>query len=368
VDFAQFDTDNDGYVDAIDFIHSGYGAETNGAPPNSIWSLKWNLPNDWVSAENNANGVSVKVNNFHTEPALWGTTGTAITRIGVICHETGHFFGLPDLYDTDYSSDGIGSWCLMANSWGFDNGQTHPPHLSAWCKAFLGWVTPTVLSNPGTYSLSQSETNSVVYRINRGYTPSEYLLVENRQPAGLESDIPQGGLAIWQIDESVSSNDNEGFPGQPGWPGNGIHYKVALLQADGRYDLEKLIGPRGDAGDLYRGGANATLGMSTTPNSDRYKLGTAGPTATRITNISAAAPTMTFDYSFPDSVLYVDRNYTGPSIGSADQPYKRVIDAYNAAENGDTIVIRAADYFDAPINNMSKTVTFDSRLGGASVR
>lgn len=371
VNFGQFDTDNDGYVDAIDIIHSGYGAETGGAPANSIWSVKWNLPADWVSSDNNGNGVRVKVNNFHTEPALWDTNGTAITRIGVICHETGHFFGLPDLYDTDNTSDGIGSWCLMANSWGFDNGQTHPPHFSAWCKLFLGWVTPTTLNNPGTYSVTQAETTQSIYRIDRGFTPGEYLLLENRQPAGLESDMPQGGLAIWQIDESVAGNTQEGFPGQPGWPVNGNHYKVSLLQADGRYDLERIyhggLG-RGDGEDVYRAGATNAIGMNTTPNTDRYKLSTTGPTANRITNISAAGATMTFDYSFPASVLYVDKNYTGASLGTADQPYKRVIDAYNAAEVNDTIVIRAADYFDAPLSNLSKPVTFDSRLGASSVK
>src|SRR5262249_20490912 len=119
VNFGDFDTDNDGYIDSITIIHSGYGAETGGGGGNWIWSHRWSLPTPWTSSDRNASGVRVKVSTYHTEPALWETSGTSITHIGVICHETGHAFGLPDLYDTDYSGSGIGSYCLMANSWGF---------------------------------------------------------------------------------------------------------------------------------------------------------------------------------------------------------------------------------------------------------
>jgi len=120
VDLGQFDANHDGYIDSITIIHSGYGAEWGGGGGNWIWSHKWALPTPWTSRHRNAEGVNVKVSRYHTEPALWGMSGTAITRIGVICHEIGHAFGLPDLYDTDPSkSSGIGSYCLMANSWGF---------------------------------------------------------------------------------------------------------------------------------------------------------------------------------------------------------------------------------------------------------
>ena len=85
-------------------------------------------------------------------------------------------------------------------------------------------------------------------RIDSGYPPGEYLLIENKRKYGFDTMVPQAGLAIWHIDETKGKlstfgvNLNEGFPGQPGWPTNDKHYRVALLQADGLYDLEELSG------------------------------------------------------------------------------------------------------------------------------
>jgi M6 family metalloprotease-like protein len=296
VNFAEFDQNNDGFVDAITILHSGYGAETGGGNGNWIWSHKWSLwqvaGGRWTSHETNGVGVPVKVYDYHTEPALWGTSGTAISHVGVICHETGHFFGLPDLYDTDNSSSGIGSWCLMANSWGFDGSQLHPPHPSAWCKAQLGWVTPTVISS-GSQTAARVETSQSIFKVTSGFPAGEYLLVENRQPYGFESIIPQGGLAIWHIDENKAKNTDEGYPGQSGWPANGLHYKVALLQADGLYQLEKGIGS-GNASDLYRGGGVAAISPLTVPSTNRYQSGIVASTNNTITNISASGTSMSF--------------------------------------------------------------------------
>jgi len=289
VDFSQFDKDGDGYIDAITFIHSGYGAESGGGGGDWIWSHRWGLDShEWTSTE------GVKVNDYHTEPALWGTSGTNIVRFAVIAHELGHFFGLPDLYDTDGSGSGIGSWGIMANSWGFDNSQLHPPHFSAWSKIELGWVTPTVIDTPGTYTASQVETNRQIYRIDNGYPSGEYLLIENRQPTGIETKIPQGGLCIYHIDEQAD-DDTEGYPGQSGWPSNGNHYRVSLLGADGDYDLENGSN-QGDAGDVYHGGGVSELSPMTVPNTDAYQSGNIIVTDNTIMNVSPAGVSMTFTY------------------------------------------------------------------------
>ena len=232
VDFGDFDTDNDGYVDAIDFIHSGYDAAWTG-DEDHIWShlTRLNRPNgvnrEWTSADENEDEENVKVDLYHTEAALRGASGNAICPIVTTLHETGHYFGLPDLYDTDKSSKGIGSWGLMGGKPFYTDESDigdNPSHLCAWSKIQFGWITPAVAAASGSYTLRQAETHPDVLKISSGYPENEYLLIENRQPAGFESKIPQGGLAVWHIDDTKGTidgndvNDDEGYPGQEGWP------------------------------------------------------------------------------------------------------------------------------------------------------
>jgi M6 family metalloprotease-like protein len=294
VDFGRYDQDNDGQIDSIAFLHSGYGAEwgvtsSDGAlKADRIWSHRWSLQDGpWVSGE----GVSVT--DYHISTALWGTTDYAIGRIGVIAHETGHFFGLPDLYDTDGGGTGIGSFGLMANAWDFAGSQLCPPHFSPWSKLQLGWIEPVDISQAGEYRLGQSETHNEYFVITQGFPANEYLMIENRQNAGFDCSLPQGGLAVWHIDDEAGFN-TEGFPSRR-WPQNGLHYRVALAQADGDFDLEQGLN-RGDAGDLHHaGGVDAmSPGPDGHPNTDAYQDGRIVVTGHTLSNISAAGPEMTF--------------------------------------------------------------------------
>jgi len=109
-----------------------------------IWPHKWVLASTVTY-----DGVNMR--RYHTEPARrgWGAYSwtQGITRIGVSCHENGHFLGLPDLCDYGYDSEGAGNFCLMAGgAWNGDYGTT-PAQMSAWCRVELGWLTPTVISS-----------------------------------------------------------------------------------------------------------------------------------------------------------------------------------------------------------------------------
>jgi M6 family metalloprotease-like protein len=298
IDFGDFDADNDGRIDSIAFIHSGYGAEWGGndvygtSQANRIWSHRWAIQPQW----NSNDGVSVF--DYHISPGVWGTSGSSIGRIGVIAHETGHFFGLPDLYDTNGGGQGIGSWGLMANSWDFNGTQYCPPHFSPWSKIDLGWSSATIISQPGQYTINQTETNAEIYRIDNGFSSGEYLLIENRQNAGFDCTIPQGGIAIWHIDDTTSNFNTEGYPGQGSWPANGNHYRVALLQADGNYNLEKGNN-RGDYLDMHHAAGVDAIGPGpgNHPNTDTYKNGTVTQTGIIISDMSASGASMTFCYN-----------------------------------------------------------------------
>jgi hypothetical protein len=157
--------------------------------------------------------------------------------------------------------------------------------MSPWSKKTLGWVTPLMIESDGVYTARASATYPDIYMISAGgYADREYLLIENRQPLLFDINLPAGGLLIYHIDET--SNDMRGFPGQSGWPTNGNHYQVAMLQADGLYNLEKAEN-NGDAGDFYLPGMELGPGNGGTvfPNTDAYNSGAIFETGIRIFNI-----------------------------------------------------------------------------------
>jgi immune inhibitor A len=273
VNFAPYDNDGNGFVDAFIVIHAGSGAEQTGSV-NDIWSHKWVLPSEF-----NADGT--KIYGYLTVPED--------SKIGVCCHELGHLlFGFPDLYDVDGSSEGIGNWCLMAGgSW--NGGGDIPAHPSAWCKVNQGWVSVVVQNSNANVSLPDVKTSNTVHRLwKNGTGGSEYFLVENRQKTKYDQKLPGDGLLIWHIDESIGENSNEAHP------------KVKLMQADGLNQLESGAN-RGNAGDPFPGSANKTsFTNSTTPNSRSYA---GSNTCVAVTNISPSGPTMTARLSVKCAVV-----------------------------------------------------------------
>lgn len=264
VNFAPYDNDGNGYVDAFIVIHAGKGAEETGSA-GDIWSHKWVLDGGAYATD------TTQIYGYLTVPEN--------AKVGVCAHELGHLlFGWPDLYDTDYSSNGIGNWCLMAGgSW--NGGGDRPAHPSAWCKANQGWVTVANQTANGSATIPDvKESHNVIRLWSSGGASQEYFLVENRQKTGFDDHLPEGGLLIWHVDDAIAGNTDENHP------------KVALEQADGKRDLEHNVN-RGDGGDPYPGSAdNRTFDANSNPNSNSYA---GAKTCVAVRSISDSGPTMT---------------------------------------------------------------------------
>ncbi len=279
VDFTPYDNDGDTYVDVLIVVHTGTGAEVS-ASINDMWSHKWGVVPLSVDG-------GVKVSSFTVQPEFWHTAGDM--TIGVYSHELCHGFGLPDLYDIDNSSNGIGKWGLM--SFGSWNGPTgygeSPSHPSAWCRIQMGMATPVDVTGTLTdQAIGAVETVGSIYKLPMAVgSASEYFLVENRQRIGYDTYLPGDGLLIWHIDEAKSTNEQEWWPGQT----NSAHYLAALEQADASYHLEHADNA-GTAADPFPGTTNNTSFVSSSaPSSDSYVNGNS---SVEVTSISASASTM----------------------------------------------------------------------------
>ena len=128
-------------------------------------------------------------------PAESGTYTLQLSINGMFAASVGSYLGLPDLFNTQTGSSGIGQFGLMDGADIFAFNGLFPPEPSAWEKMYLGWLTPiTISSSTANLSvtavgLKYQQKQDTVYKI--PITSSEYFLVENRNrnPLGTGLDI-----------------------------------------------------------------------------------------------------------------------------------------------------------------------------------
>jgi len=199
--------------------------------------------------------------------------------LGTFCHENGHMIcDFPDLYDYGSKWAGVGMFCLMCAG-GVGQNKKNPAQVGAYLRHSAGWAASEVPMNVGdSVTLDAGQNECAILRLSE----TEYYVVENREQSGRDALLPSAGLAVWHVDET-GSNSNE-----PMTPTK--RHECALLQADGRSDLEHNFG-LGDAGDLFHAGGNDQIGNATNPPLRWWNGQGAGVS---ITEISAAGPSMTF--------------------------------------------------------------------------
>ena len=224
VDWTQFDSDNDGFVDLVFLLYAGYG-EADSHITNTIWPCKWDLPSALYSGYTNQETYyyhwneetgkedyklptfSGKMVNKFACSNEWTYRCNCRCGIGTFVHEFSHALGLPDYYVADDNSNKNytpGSWSLMGYGNYVNNGNT-PPNYSVYDKYYLGWVTPTFLSTSQQVTLpADGETYYMLTRsgiapADGAFTQDTVYYLENRQYTGWDTYLPGHGLLVWQV-------------------------------------------------------------------------------------------------------------------------------------------------------------------------
>ncbi len=272
IDFHEFDSDNDGIIRGIIIIHAGTGYEESG----NLEEIHSHTSSLFYTTAD-----TVLIESYTIQPEE-SAINQSMSAIGVFCHEWGHVLGLPDLYDTDYSSAGVGRWSLMGSG-NYNGNSKRPAHMDSWSKIQLGWLSSTnVAANTSGVSIPALEFNPVAYRMNKNglYSTAQYWLLENRHRTGFDDGLPGAGLLIYHIDENS--------------PGNFVEWDplVSVEQADGQFDLQYNRN-QGDDGDPYPGSGTIRQFHDKTIPDSRYYNGQSSQVG--VWNISDPDSVMTAD-------------------------------------------------------------------------
>jgi len=183
--------------DPLIFVHPGSDLQNdiNQDSPNDIPSFYITLA-DSVPIQGGAHEVrhGIIISESVTQDGAQGGV------LGDLCHEFGHWLGLPDEYDTRLGLPAVGEWSLMdsgnalffafqrqgSNEAEFASGLL-PGGLSAFDRVLLGWESPYVMRAPrdhvslrptvSTNAFDDSLPRSAILDV----APDEYFLVENRR-------------------------------------------------------------------------------------------------------------------------------------------------------------------------------------------
>lgn len=262
-DFSQLSRDSAGFIYALNVFYAGPTAN-NWAE--GLWPHSSGIYPNYELADG-SRFCDYQITNTGYELSL-----------GTFCHENGHMLcDFPDLYDYGYESVGDGNYCLMA----YGGSDFNPVNVGAYLKHAAGWASNVFTLSPGTSPCLSAERNDFVLHRKPG-VPTEYYIIENRQQSGRDASLPDSGLAIWHVDE-LGSNDCELGSATE-------HYECALIQADGRSDLEHATN-YGDDADLFAAPSSTRFSDDTQPAAHWWDGTRSG---VQLAEISTAGATMSF--------------------------------------------------------------------------
>ena len=212
MDLSSYDTDSDGYIDAVWMVYSvKYNSNSNALWAYTTWSGKTTSFGgkkaclySWASID------------FLTDGGYWPTSSDTNGDAHTIVHETGHMLGLDDYYSYDYDR----STNFDTPLGGLDMMDFNIGDHNAYSKYLLGWYKPTIITeeyltaNNNVINLTSfADTGKSLlipcYKdgasVYNGTPFDEYLLVQYYTPTGVN-----------QVDATVAYENGAKMFSKPG--------------------------------------------------------------------------------------------------------------------------------------------------------
>jgi M6 family metalloprotease-like protein len=318
VNLKDFDSRNQGIVDALNVLYAGQTQYLG-----ELWPHNFN--------------IDLKFGAVRTDLYLLTSMGRDASElsIGTFCHENGHLLcRFPDMYDygerdgDDVASEGIGAYCLMGSGNHNDNGHTPSP-VCGYLRYLAGWCDNVVLlDQPAQLSAKHGDYNTVMkYETDK---PNEYFIVENRSKSGLDAGLPASGLAVYHCDILGSNELQDGTADR--------HYQCALLQADGRRDLERAVN-RGDGTDLFGAVQGTAVSAETNPSS---RLWDGSDSGLEISGVSAPGEVMKFTVGGSADPVELIRAEAAPKMAIPDNKTAGVVSQVAITQPGNAATLTVA--------------------------
>ncbi len=188
-----------------------------------VWVVSpWVFPLAWYNQASNT--LDIEADGISITRAVTSPTGSDSDLRALVVHETGHSFGLPDLYDTSDVGNArfIGAWDPMSASIGTSAGE-----FMGWHLWRLGWIDDDQVNCLSPAARLDLELDALTLRGDSVIAviptaASRAIVVESRRALRYDSEITRPGVLVYLVYTTdstgavlVGARDGTEFPTDP---------------------------------------------------------------------------------------------------------------------------------------------------------
>ncbi len=243
INYDEYDTDKDGYIDSIYLI---YTKEYDLTGKTNWWAYTYQY---FTETNEYYDNVEADFYSIMSYQFLFDDLQDKKVKYNceTIIHETGHLLGLDDYYDYEENNGpngGIGGGDMMDYNVGDHN---------AYSKALLGWINPYLLTGKTiTIDLNGFASSGDAIMICKNWNGTfydEYFIIDFYTPTGVNEMVKGNsglfsisGIRIYHINATLNTYENATSI----WEmtkynnSNSLRRLITLIEADGRNDIDDL--------------------------------------------------------------------------------------------------------------------------------